>query len=129
MGRDSRKERSMKEDFGGVVFIHSHRGKPLYIEFLSFSGREVDISFIRYMAENSEPAVLAFFSMLKLETVYQVVGRYWFEDNSFMLEITGYVERCPPDFSEEEGEYPCVCGPHNGDGSLCENCGGTRIPF
>jgi len=94
----------MKEDFGGVVFIHSHRGKPLYIEFLSFSGREVAISFIRYMANNNEPEVLAFFSMLKLETVYQVAGRYWFEDDSFMLEVTGYVERCPPDFSIERNE-------------------------
>lgn len=83
----------MKEDFCSVVYIHSHLGKPLYIEFLSFSGREVDTNFIRFMASNGDPTVLAFFSMLKMETVYQVAGQYWFEDNSFCLEVTGYVER------------------------------------
>jgi hypothetical protein len=99
-----------KQDFGGVVYIHSHLGKPLYIEFFSVSGREVDINFIRYMANNNEPEVLVFFSMLKLETVYQVVGQYWFEDNSFCLEVTGYVECCPPDFTEEDDDdYPCGC--------------------
>lgn len=122
----------MKEDFGGVVFIHSHLDKPLYIEFFSFSGREVDINFIRFMANNDDPAVLAFFSMLKLGTVYQIVGQYWFEDNSFCLEVTGYVERVPPDFTEEDdGEYLCVCPPRSGDHihSMCEICGGVRIPF
>ena len=120
-----------KQNFGGVVYIHSHLGKPLYIEFFSVSGREVDINFIRHMANNNEPELLALFCTLKLNAVYQIVGQYWFEDNSFCLEVTGYVERCHPDFAEEDDDdYPCGCkSQHHMDSSPCEVRGGYGIPF
>lgn len=86
-------------DFGATVWVHGSKGSRLVdrVELLSVSGRDIGVDFLMYMADRGDdPYVMERFSTLKPETPYQVLGRYWWADGEFDLELTSWVE-CPAD--------------------------------
>lgn len=63
------------------------------VKLQTISGNDVDMDFVRYMdAHADDPYVLMRFAGMKQETPYAVLGRYWWEDGEFDIEITSYVE-------------------------------------
>jgi len=95
--------------FGATVWVHGREGSRLAdrVELMGISGRDIIMEFILYMLEHGDdPCVLERFIALTPETPYRVLGRYWWADGEFDLELTSWVECTDDDATSEKAPVP-----------------------
>lgn len=80
--------------FAAAIWIHGDSGAMMAhrVEVFSVSGYNVPMDFLLYLAGGDDPYVLKRFDGLKVETLYNVLIRHWYEDRSFDFEIVSSVE-------------------------------------
>ncbi len=96
-----------KRPFNASIWLHAQGESVQSVELLTIGGYDVEMDFVRYLdLSGRDPYLLRCFAGMGPERAYNVTGAYWFEDGSFDIEITGFVEVVPVEFAEQPDGYP-----------------------